>query len=324
VGIGFYQLETRLKVLITGAFGYLGGRLAQFLYDKNYLVYLGSRFAREAPNGLPKAKVILTHWGHQDELKRICRDIDIIIHLAGMNAHDCMHNPRGALEVNGAYTTRLVEAAIKQNVRRFIYLSTAHVYSGALAGPISEAMAPMNSHPYATSHLAGELAVLTAAEKKQMEGIVIRLSNTFGPPTDKNVNCWSLVVNEVCRQAVTTQKICLNSHGMQRRDFVNLSQVCHAIDFLLAAPAENLGNGLFNLGSGWAPRVWDMVCLIQQRCEAIFNFKPNVRRLNFNIVDEAVPLDYRMDHLKKLGFQSKSEPLLEIDKLLEFCQTIFL
>ena len=49
-----------------------------------------------------------------------------------MNSFDCASDPAAALSFNGVCTTRLIQAAIKNSVTRFIYFSTAHVYCSHL------------------------------------------------------------------------------------------------------------------------------------------------------------------------------------------------
>ena len=133
-------------------------------------------------------EVVRIKWNDESTLERICEGIDVIIHAAGMNARDCAADPLGAMNFNGLATKRLVEAASRSGVKKFIYLSTAHIYASPLVGNITEKTLPQNSHPYATSHLAGESAVLHANDCGIIRGLVIRLSNAYGAPTHKNVN----------------------------------------------------------------------------------------------------------------------------------------
>ena len=136
------------------------------------------------------------------------------------------------LERNGIPT--IVMGAAKDivewcGVPRFLYFSTAHVYGSSLEGTITEQTCPRNLHPYATSHLAGEQAVLEAAQRGAIRGVVFRLSNAFGAPVSSEVNCWMLLVNDLCRQAVTTGELALRTAGLQLRDFVTLEDVTRAV-----------------------------------------------------------------------------------------------
>ena len=202
------------RVLITGAFGYLGGRLAQVLgHQERCEVLLGSRRARKAPAWLPRAKTIQTDWHSQTRLDEICSDVDAVVHLAGMNRQDCVADPVEALEFNAAGTARLLRSAIKLKVKRFVYVSTAHVYGSPLTGVVTEETCPRSLHPYATSKRAGEDSVRNARACGDIEGIVVRLSNSFGAPACRETDCWQLLVNDLCQQAVTTKTMTLKSSG---------------------------------------------------------------------------------------------------------------
>ena len=174
-----------MRILITGGFGYLGGRLAQFLANQaGYTILLGSRQQTRPPDWLSHVEVVQTRWDSPASLEQVCIGVNAVVHLAGMNAQDCTADPAAALEVNGLTTARLLNVAIKQRVKRFIYLSTAHIYGTPLAGVITEETCPTNLHPYATSHRAGEDVVLAAHQRGEIEGIVIRLSNGYGDVAD--------------------------------------------------------------------------------------------------------------------------------------------
>ena len=136
-----------LRILITGGLGFVGGRLANHLLQEGHQVVIGSRKATEPPALLSQAKVEKIEYDDQAALENYCYGIDVIIHAAGMNAQACIDNPEAALSFNGEMTARLVTAANRAGVLRFIYLSTAHVYSNTLQGTVSEDSSPHNSHP---------------------------------------------------------------------------------------------------------------------------------------------------------------------------------
>src|SRR5207245_1641136 len=104
---------------------------------------------------------------------------------------------------------KLTDAAKRAGVRRVVYVSTAHVYGAPLAGVITEASCAVSLHPYATSHRAAEDVVRAAHERKTIEGVVIRLSNAYGAPVSEDANCWTLLVNDLCRQAARTKTMVL-------------------------------------------------------------------------------------------------------------------
>ena len=312
-----------MRILITGGLGFIGGRLAQHLQQVGHKIVLGSRNASSAPDWLPQAEVVQTDWNDAQALQQICTDVDVVIHAAGMNAQDCAANPVTALEFNGLATARLLAAASRAGVKRFIYLSTAHVYASPLTGVITEETCPRNLHPYATSHLAGENVVLSARQRGQIEGIVLRLSNAFGAPVHKGVNCWMLLVNDLCRQAVTERSLILRSAGLQRRDFVTLQDVGKAFSHVLDLSKEQVSDGVLNIGGAWTPRVIDMVELIQSRCFAVLGFSPGILLPERSDSEVTLALDFQINRLLASGFELTGNAVAEIDANLLLCREAF-
>lgn len=312
------------KILVTGGFGYLGGRLAQFLVSQEGCeVLLGTRRQTQSPSWLPQAKVVQTFWDSPQELQSICSDIDVIVHLAGMNAQDCSADPSAALEVNAVATTRLLQAAIQQKVKRFIYLSTVHVYGSPLTGAISEETRPSPVHPYAFSHRAGEDVVRASHMSGEIEGLVIRLSNAYGAPARKEANCWMLLVNDLCLQAVTSGRLVLHSSGLQKRDFIPLHDVSRAIKHIIDLHVDKCGSGVFNLGGEAPYRIIDLTELIATRCEAVLGYSPEIERPDPKSGEDSLKFNFQIDRLKETGFCLSGDIASEIDATLKFCHEAF-
>jgi UDP-glucose 4-epimerase len=312
-----------MRVLITGGFGFVGGRVAQHLQQAGHQIVLGTRKACLSPGWLHQAEVVTTDWHDGHALAQICYGVDVVIHAAGMNAQDCASDPVAALEFNALATARLVAAATRAGVKRFIYLSTAHVYASPLIGTITEDTCPRNLHPYATSHLAGENALLSASQRGEIEGIVLRLSNAFGAPVHKEVNCWMLLVNDLCRQAIQTRKMVLHSSGLQQRDFLAMEAVCRVVGYFSICPSNTAMPSVFNVGSGRAQTVLEMAKLIQGQCKAVFGFEPEIIRRESATNERHEMLTYRQERVKKLLENPIFEMNTEINCLLKFCQYSF-
>ena len=310
-----------MRILITGGFGFLGGRLAVYLAKVGHQVVLGSRNKVGPPEWLQQAEVVQTEWHDTDVLEYCCRGVDQVIHAAGMNAEDCAADPVAALEFNGLATARLATVAEKVGIKRFIYLSTAHVYASPLEGTITEATCPRNLHPYATSHLAGEHAVLQVARHKGMEEFVLRLSNSFGVPTHKNVKCWMLLVNNLCKQAVQTGKMELMSNGLQHLNITPLRDVCVFFEQFVEKRYGTIPSGVYNLGAQESRTVLEMAKLVQGRCYLVLGYKPPLIIPEIKADKSIVDLVYRCDKLGEIGMGYRVvEYITEIDDLLRFCQ----
>jgi UDP-glucose 4-epimerase len=312
-----------MRILITGGFGFVGGRLAVHLAQAGHDIVLGTRKEVTAPTWLPQAEVFQMVWDDNAALEASCANVDVVIHSAGMNAKECAANPVAALEFNGVATARLVAAASRAAVRRFIYFSTAHVYANPLAGFITERTCPRNLHPYATSHLAGEQALMSASQSEEIKGIVLRLSNAFGAPVDKDVNCWMLLVNDLCRQAVQNRKLILQTSGLQYRNFISLNEVCRLADHVVGRSNGSLYPGVFNVGSSDTLTVLQMAQLIQQRCLHVLGFEPKLQRSENRPDEQSRIFSYRINRLTKAGYISRRRDAAEIDELLLFCQSAF-
>jgi UDP-glucose 4-epimerase len=312
-----------LKVFISGGRGYIGGRLREYLADRSaYEVVIGSRSPSQRLD--PRFSEVVTDWRSDDSLRACCSGVDSIVHLAAMNARDCAMDPIGALSTNGVSTARLLEAALKEGVKRFIYLSTAHVYGSPLEGVITESVCPAPVHPYATSHRAAEDVVVAASRSRKIEAVVLRLSNAFGAPKEKGANCWDLLFTDLCRQAVMSHSLVLQSSGMQRRDFVAITDVCRAIKHFLDLPSAMLGKEIFNVGGNWSPTVFDVACLVADACQRRMGYRPVITRKPPLVGETPANLDYRIDALIETGFQIKADRPAELDDLMSFCVNAFM
>ncbi len=312
------------KVLITGGFGYVGGRVAQALASKGFEVYLGTRQGnRQVPPWLPQARVVGLDWGSMQALTQTCSGMEQVVHLAAMNEHECLQDPILAMEVNGVASVRLLQAAMTADVRRFVYFSTAHVYGAPLVGRIDEQTLPRAQHPYAITHKVAEDFVLAAHNQKRIEGLVMRLSNGFGAATHASVNRWTLIGNDLCRQAVQQRKLVLKSSGLQWRDFVTLHDVGAAVAHLSGLDRGQIGDGLFNLGGEAPLRMIDIAQRISARCQAVLGFQPVLERPPPAAGEEYPTLDYRIDKLKATGFVPTGSVDDELDATLRLCAKAF-
>jgi UDP-glucose 4-epimerase len=311
------------KILITGGFGYLGGRLGQYLLESGYEVFLASRKNNiDAPEWLRKAIVKHVDWDDDRSLDQICTDIDVVIHAAGMNSKDCADDPIKALLFNGVSTSNLITSAIKKKVKKFIYLSTAHVYSSPLVGVITEDSQTYNKHPYATSHMAGETALIAADQRKEIDGIILRLSNVFGAPVHRNVDCWMLLVNDLCRQVAVSGKMELNSSGLQVRNFVSMTDFCRVVDYLINFNNKQPEASVLNVG-GENLTVIEMASLIQKCCMNSFGIRVIIERPEPVAGESIHHIDYRMNWLSSTDLKLVMDSEKEIKRVLDFCLSNF-
>lgn len=313
-----------MRILLPGGFGFLGGRVAlELAAHAGWTVCLGSRQLRPAPDWLPEVETVQLDIFGPESLARALQGVEVVVHLAAMNERECVADPARAIEVNILGAHNLLQAAVAAGVRRFIYVSTAHIYGAPLAGQITEQTVPRPVHPYAVTHRAAEDFVLAAHDQHKIEGVVVRLSNGFGRPVHPEADCWTLLVNDLCRQAVTTGKLVLRSNGLQRRVFIPLPEAARGVAHLIALPSEQLGDGLFNLGGESARSVWETTQLIAARCQAVLGFTPAIERVSPLPGDKSLPLEYIVTKLQATGFSLRARFEDEVDATLSLCQDVF-
>lgn len=312
-----------MRILITGGMGFVGGRLAQFLAQSSpHEICIATRNPDGPLAWLPGVQVRRIDWNSVSELRGLCDGFEVVAHLAGVNAPDAAADPVMAYEFNVVTTERLVQAAVQAGVRRMLYLSTAHVYGSPLQGNVDERVFPLPVHPYAISHRAAEDIVRMAHFSGKMESIVVRLSNTFGAPAHVAANCWMLLVNDLCRQAVLDHRLVLHSSGQQYRNFVPMQVTCAALGHLLEVPAARMGEGLFNLGGDSSERVLNVAMRIAALAENLLGSKPELQHRPDEAGLASGPLHYDITRLHASGFSMDSEAFMdaEILQLLDFCE----
>lgn len=308
----------RNKILITGGFGYLGGRIALHLArESGFNIILASRKVKSPPVWLPEAETISFDLIDSDSMINKMNEVEVVIHLAAMNENECMINPTMASLVNSFGTQNLIKQSICAGVKKFIYFSTAHVYGTPLTGHITEKTKPNPIHPYAISHFDAEKYVLTANKQKKINGIVIRLSNGFGVPAHAEVDRWSLLVNDLCRQLVENNKIVLRTSGIQKRDFITIEDISRAVSHLIKLPSTDCIDGLFNLGSQTRTySILELVHKVANSCKKILNFYPEIIKPEPQKNDICNDFIFDSTKLKHTGFSCIGNLESEIENTL--------
>ena len=309
-----------MHILITGGEGYLAGVLASYFSEQGHRITILSR---------SKNKLFLNQdnsitWvgfdinGSIEEFSSLDQ-VDSIVHTVGLNAKDSIMQPEMGLELSRKYINFLIEKCIAtKKIKKFIYISSAHVYSDRLCGFIDENTETKNIHPYAISRLMGERMVLRATSNDQINGVVIRLSNVFGLPKNGSQNSWNLLVNQLCKGVIQSKKIQLTGDGGDQRDFISTQNLCKAIDLILNKNDWSGHSRVLNVGSGRTYKTLEIAKIIQSRYQVKFGKEIQIFRNHKKNHEHIDSLIFNIDRLKEIGFTPSSDIEQEIDKLLEY------
>ena len=241
---------------------------------------------------------------------------DVVVHLAGANEAATARDPERALTETLVAAHRVAQYAIRARVRRLVMVSTVHVYGAAMTegAAITENTIPSPISTYAIARLASENILLAAAEK-DTEVVVLRLTNSIGAPVAPSVNRWTLLANDLCRQAALTGRVELQTHGCQWRDFVALLDVC---GILCAATGAGLDPGIYNLGLGESMTVRFVAELVRDAFEACTGSRPTLVAAD---PPAHLPVPYRVvvDRLGAFGLAPTTPVRSAVEETARFC-----
>jgi UDP-glucose 4-epimerase len=314
-----------VKILITGGLGYLGGRIADFLKRKHpeSTIILGTSKERlEIPSWAKPFQIVRLDVCDKTTIEEaVSSDIYAIIHLAALNEYESFSNIKFAWEVNALGTQSLLSIANQKLVQKFIYFSTFHVYEDCQK-MITEKSPTNAHHPYATTHRAAEDMVRFYHHSQDMDTLTLRLSNGFGYPMDLGVNRWTLVFNDLCRQAVTLGKIIIKSSGKQHRDFICLHDVASAVDHFLYKNVENWGDGLFNLGGDCSLSIVDVANKVGSIFKKKYGSSIPIEVQGKDDETTHNPVKFNINKLKNTGFLLTGNMDQEIKQTLSLCENL--
>jgi len=316
-----------MNILITGGLGYIGGRIASYLKKKkpdSSILFTTRNKDRKLPLWTDKFTVLRMNFLDEDSIADCFEDkgIDVIIHLAALNEIDSIKDPALALEVNTQGTYKLLNIASRKKIDRFVYFSTFHVYGETSSSVITEETPTTPFHPYAITHRAAEDFVTFFNHYHKMKTLIFRLSNGYGYPMDMDINRWTLVFNDLCRQAVTSGRIVLKSSGKQHRDFISLHDVARAVYHFLFAVPDKWGDGLYNLGGNCSMSILD----VAEKISDVYRekYKRDILEIKTGQNDSGSitpkSVKYSIEKIAKAGFTLKSDMALEIERTMDVCE----
>ena len=301
-----------VRVLITGASGLVGGRLIGHLLDAGGVtVRAASRVSRAWPVNV---EGVVTDAADVATLNAACADVDAVVNLSSMPERLAAEDPQRALRDNTGGTLAIVTAAARAGVRRFVQLSTFKVYDNTPAGLVTEETPTRPTSHYAITHRASE-----DYASQHPDAVIFRLANGFGAPAGAAVDCWTLIANEMCREAAVSRTITIRSAGLSWRNFVPLNLVVDALHFATGA----LPAGTYNLGALEAMTLRDIAERVATVAERTLGYRPAVTFGPAGPGDHSAPLDFRSDKLARAGFHSAASVDAELRRTLLMARDAF-
>lgn len=285
----------KLKILITGAAGFLGGRTAKFfaMNEAYEIVATSRRNARQTELEQAGCHFINGDLVDASFCNSVTKSIDIVIHCAALSA------PFGVYEdfynSNFKASQNLVEASIANGVRKFIFISTPSIYfnySDRFDVSESDPLPQTMVNDYAATKLMAEQLILSK-NNKDFQTIALRPRAIIGAE--------DTVIFPRVLEAYNKGRLKIIGDGQNICDLTCVSNVIQAIQCCIAAQEEAYGEA-YNITDGNAVKFWDAVnyALTSLGCQ------PVKKRVNQKIAFLAASILERKAKLLK----EKKEPTL--------------
>jgi len=168
-----------MKVLVTGATGFIGRRLVDAIAKEGRSVRVFCR----SPIGVGMYEGVVGDVFDQEALRAACSGVDCVFHCAGYaHAFAAVGDDEAWLQwdVNVVGTKNLINAAAAQGVRHFVFLSSVKAMGEPGQSCVDEHFAAPPESDYGKAKLAAEKAVLDAAARHGMHVVNLRLCMVYG------------------------------------------------------------------------------------------------------------------------------------------------
>ncbi len=285
------------KLCILGASGYIGSKISEGLDSKFQIINCSRKKINKTKNNINIRGDIKS----PSVIKKIEKfNPDYLICSATLNHFDAEKNLISTIKNNN---TALINLILKlKNLKKIIYFSSFQVYGNYLKYDfISEKTNKDPKNNYGLSHSLNEDLLFYLSKKKKLSIDVIRLTNAYGYPSNKKANCWWLVVNDLCKKYVQTNKIVINSDGTAFRNFIHIDDVLSFIKILLRKKSKEFN--LYNLSSNETVSIIELAKLIYQNVDD----KPEI------YINKNIKLDISKTDLKKTKLKISNKKIKNIN-----------
>jgi UDP-glucose 4-epimerase len=249
-------------VLVTGGAGFIGSHVVEQLLDKpvREVIVLdnfvrGTRENLERAAADPRLRLFEGSITDVQLIRSLMEPCEYVFHLAALWLHECVHEPRKALEVNVGGTYNVAEVARDSGVRKVVFSSSASVYGDAVAIPMTEEHPFNNRTMYGATKIAGEQFFRAFHEQDDLDWVGLRYMNVYGPRMDY-LGTYVSVIMKVLDRIDAGERPVIFGDGSQTYDFVHVVDVARANILALDSDATD---ELYNVGMGVKTTINELV-----------------------------------------------------------------
>ena len=229
-----------MKILVTGGAGFIGSNFVNYMVRKysNYeilnldaLTYAGNLENLKESEGKSNYRFIKGDITDKDLIDSIfVEEVDVVVNFAAESHVDrSITNPGVFVSTNIQGTQVLLDAARKNNIKKYIQVSTDEVY-GTLGkeGYFTEETPLAPNSPYSASKAGADLLVQAYSETYGLPVNITRCSNNYGPFHFPEKLIPLMIIN-----ALNNKSLPIYGDGLNIRDWLHVEDHCSAIDLVL-------------------------------------------------------------------------------------------
>lgn len=242
---------TAQLVLITGGSGFIGSHIATRLVEEGKRVRVFDNFATSTPANLDHIRddVQLIEGDLRDDaaVRAAVQGVDLIYHQGALaSVPRSIADPKSSFDVNVTGTLNLLVAARDAGVRRLVFASSSSVYGDTQVSPKHERLTPAPLSPYAISKLTGEQLCTVFNSLYDLETVVLRYFNVFGPRQDPE-SPYAAVIPKFLAAMHRGEQPTIFGDGEQSRGFTYVEDVVRGN--LLAGEVPAAAGKVMNVAS---------------------------------------------------------------------------
>ena len=275
-------MEKSVKVLVTGADGFIGSHLTEALVRKGYDVrafVLYNSFNSWgwldhcAADVKGRFEVFAGDVRDPNGVRAAMTGCDVVLHLAALIAIPySYHSPDTYIDTNIKGTLNVLQAARDLGCRRVVHTSTSEVYGTAKFVPITEEHPLLGQSPYSASKIGADQLAYSFYSSFDLPVTIVRPFNTYGPRQSARA-----VIPTIITQIASGARSIKLGTTSPTRDFNFVEDT--VAGFVSALESENGLGEMVNFGSNYEISVGDTVRLIAEVMNASIDIVTDEERI---------------------------------------------
>ena len=271
---------TNSKILVIGGAGFIGSFVVSELLKENVQeIIIYDNFARGKidylSDSLKDERCSIFPVGGDireiDILDKAMQGMDYVICLAAMWLLHCKDYPRTAFDVNISGTFNVLEACVRNKIKKLVWSSSASVYGDAVELPMTENHPFNNKNFYGASKIAGEAMCTAFNDRYGLPVIGLRYMNVYGPNQDQSA-AYTGVVPIMLNKIESNEPPVINGDGSQAYDFVYVEDVARCN---IKALKSEITYGFYNVGT-------EIQTTIKELCDMILELKQSKLQVKYS------------------------------------------